>query len=414
MPDVSVLHVLLHGKRIGTLTSVGRDATIFAFNEAYIDDEGRDTLSLSFKSRLGTLITDFAATRTSLLPFFSGLLPEGRLRKYLGEKAGVNPKREFYLLWALGQDLPGAVTIEPAEGEAWPVRFDDEEGEAAQERLRQQALRFSLAGVQLKFSAANADGKGLTIPAKGIGGSWIVKLPAREFAGVPENEFSMMTLAAHVGITVPPVRLLSVWEIENLPEGIEVFGEHVFAVERFDRLSDGTPVHIEDFAQVFDVYPDDKYDKGNCRMIASVLAAESGNGDVAELVRRITFNMLIGNGDMHLKNWSVIYPDRRNPILSPAYDFVSTIPYTRDDGAALNVNKRKRFDQFTLEELADMAERARVPKKLVLDTAKETVERFTHAWREHAAALPMYEAVRETIRGHLKRLPIWGHNIKAY
>ena len=371
MPDVSVLHVLLHGKRIGTLTSVGRDATIFAFDEGYIDDEGRDTLSLSFKSILGTLITDFAATRTSLLPFFSGLLPEGHLRKYLGEKAGVNPKREFYLLWALGQDLPGAVTIEPADGEAWPVRFDDEEGEAAHERLRQQALRFSLAGVQLKFSAASAGGKGLTIPAKGVGGSWIVKLPAREFDGVPENEFSMMTLAAHVGITVPPVRLLPVREIENLPEGIEVFGEHAFAVERFDRLSDGTPVHIEDFAQVFRVYPEDKYDKGNCRMIASVLAAESGNDDVAELVRRVTFSMLIGNGDMHLKNWSLIYPDRRNPMLSPAYDFVSTIPYTHDDGAALNVNKRKRFDQFTVEELADMAERALVPKKLVLDTARE-------------------------------------------
>ena len=62
MPDVSVLHVLLHGKRIGTLTSVGRDATIFAFDEGYIDDEGRDTLSLSFKSILGTLITDFGHT----------------------------------------------------------------------------------------------------------------------------------------------------------------------------------------------------------------------------------------------------------------------------------------------------------------------------------------------------------------
>ena len=61
-------------------------------------------------------------------PFFSNLLPEGHLRDYLAERAGVNPKREFFLLWVLGRDLPGALTIEAADGEAWPPGAD---GDAA-------------------------------------------------------------------------------------------------------------------------------------------------------------------------------------------------------------------------------------------------------------------------------------------
>ncbi len=53
-------------------------------------------------------------------------------------------------------------------------------------------------------------------------------------------------------------------------------------------------------------------------------------------MRRLTFSTLIGNGDMHLKNWSLIYPDRRTAALSPAYDFASTIPYIKGDRFALN------------------------------------------------------------------------------
>ena len=61
-------------------------------------------------------------------------------------------------------------------------------------------LRFSLAGVQLKFSAVMEASGGLTVPAGGMGGSWIVKLPSARFAAVPENEFAMLELARRAGI----------------------------------------------------------------------------------------------------------------------------------------------------------------------------------------------------------------------
>jgi serine/threonine-protein kinase HipA len=107
--NVSVLNVLLYGEPIGTLTRVEGDRTLFAFNEDYVDDPGRPTLSLGFKDRLGQLITGFKPVQTKVMPFFSNLLPEGHLRTYLAERASVNPDREFFLLWVLGKDLPGAV-----------------------------------------------------------------------------------------------------------------------------------------------------------------------------------------------------------------------------------------------------------------------------------------------------------------
>ena len=407
MPDVTVLEVLFHGSPIGTLTRVAGDRTLFAFNEAYIADADRPTLGLRFKDQHGQLITDFKPVQTKVMPFFSNLLPEGPLRVYLADRAGVRPDREFFLLWVLGRDLPGAVTIRPADGEAWPqeaITRGDTSRDA--EQKHNNALRFSLAGVQLKFSAVKDARGGLTIPATGTGGAYIVKLPSQTYAQVPENEFSMMTLAGQVGINVPPINLVDIGAIANLPDGIGKLGAKAFVIERFDRLPNGELVHIEDFAQVFDVYPEDKYKTANMRNIARVIAAESDDDDLVELVRRMTFNTLIGNGDMHLMNWSLIYPDRRNAALAPAYDFVSTIPYIPNDSAALNVSRSKSFDDFSADELSHFAAKAALPEKLVLDTARETAAKFREQWAATKHHLPIGKDVVSAIDSHLQRVPI--------
>jgi serine/threonine-protein kinase HipA len=404
MSDVRVLEVMLYGEPIGTLTRVAGDRTLFSFNEAYIANADRPTLGLRFKDQYGQLITDFRPVQTKVMPYFSNLLPEGPLRTYLAERANVRSDREFFLLWVLGRDLPGAVTLRPADGEAWPSEVNS--GKQPAQRAQDTALRFSLAGVQLKFSAVKDARGGLTIPVAGVGGSYIVKLPSQSYRHVPENEFSMMTLAKLVGIDVPPIDLVDVAAIANLPNGIEELGPKAFVIARFDRLPGGGLIHIEDFAQVFDVYPDDKYKTANMRSIARVVAAESDDDDLAELVRRMTFNTLIGNGDMHLKNWSLIYPDRKNAALAPAYDFVSTIPYIRNDAAALNVSRSKAFNDFSADELTHFAAKAALPEKLVLDTARETVARFREAWAAEKGHLPMSGDVLAAIDAHLPRVPI--------
>jgi len=404
---VSVLEVQLYGRTIGTLTNVGGDRTLFAFTQEYIDEQNRPTLSLSFKDAFGHLIEDFPTTQRRLPAFFANLLPEGHLREYLAARAGVKAGREFFLLWVLGQDLPGALTVRPADGEAWPPGLD-EDSPAERRRRHSNALRFSLAGVQLKFSALRNAGKGggLTVPAEGVGGSWIVKLPSSRFEGVPENEFAMMTLARLTGIDVPEFALVELDAIEGLPEGLGVLkGHRAFAVKRFDRSETG-PVHIEDFAQVFGVYPEDKYEKATYRHIAKVLGIETDETDVAEFIRRLVFNTLIGNADMHLKNWSLIYRDGRTPSLAPAYDFVSTIAYIPDENAALKYIRTRRFDKFDLSELSNLAAKARLPERPVLQTAREAVELFHGAWKSERAHLPVPRELRALIDEHLTRLPI--------
>lgn len=407
MPDVSVLEVLLYGVPIGTLTSVPGDRTLFAFSQGYIDDPDRPTLSLSFKDRYGGLITDIRPTQTVVPPFFSNLLPEGPLRAFLGQRAGVNPKREFFLLWILGRDLPGALTIRPADGDAWPADAESAEPDQTERDRRANVLRFSLAGVQLKFSAVKSDHRnnGLTIPATGVGGSWIVKLPSARFERVPENEFAMMTLAARLGMDVPEVQLVDIDAIEGLPDGIGTLDGPALAIRRFDRTDEG-PVHMEDFAQVFGVYPDDKYEKASYRSIASVLGAETGDDGAAEFIRRLVFSTLIGNADMHLKNWSLLYPDRRTAQLAPAYDFVSTIPYIADANAALRYARTRRMAEVTMDELAYLAAKARLPGKLVSDTAVATVEAFRALWSAEKAHLPLTRETMAAIDRHIETLPL--------
>lgn len=211
---VSTLNVLLYGEPIATITNVGNDRTLFAFMDSYIHDESRPVLGLGFKDSLGGLLTSFKPTQTKLTPFFSNLLPEETMRNYLADRAGVNSAREFFLLWVLGQDLAGTITVEPADGEALPpnVHQDIED-----ETKTDGPMRFSLAGVQLKFSAVQQANGGLTIPATGQGGSWIVKLPSSRFEAVPENEYSMMELARMLGMDVPETQLLPINRIANIP-----------------------------------------------------------------------------------------------------------------------------------------------------------------------------------------------------
>lgn len=413
--QVWALDVLLHGKSVGTITCTVGDTTLFAFNSNYIQDPSRDTLGLYFRTAGDLLRTEVPSYRSHLMPFFSNLLPEGHLRTYLARQGGVHPQRELFLLWLLGEDLPGALTVRPVVSQPLPPP-QAQEGEHNSDGTSvvdpAHVLRFSLAGVQLKLSAILESSGGLTIPAHGVGGAWIVKLPSQKFAGLPENEFSMMSLAGLVGMNVPEVRLIDITLIENLPHGIEaeilnsrLLDRKALAVERFDRIGD-TRIHIEDFAQVFGLYPHEKYKKASSVNIAQVLGQQATEDDVAELVRRLVFNALIGNADMHVKNWSLIYPDRRTARLAPGYDFLCTTAYIADENAGLKVSRTRRYDKLSRDELVHFSHRAHVPENLVLRAAQETVERFHETWGREKSNLPLASSVIAAVEAQLSKIPL--------
>lgn len=98
MSEVTVLSVNLYGDKIGTLALVPGDKSIFGFTEDYIENNNRPVLGLGFTDLYGQLKTEFRPYGPAVMPFFSNLLPEGHLRKYLAQRAAVKPEREFHLL----------------------------------------------------------------------------------------------------------------------------------------------------------------------------------------------------------------------------------------------------------------------------------------------------------------------------
>ena len=222
---------------------------------------------------------------------------------------------------------------------------------------------------------------GLTVPVDGMGGSWIVKLPSARFKAVPENEFAMLELARRIGISVPESTLVDITSIKGLPEQTHTVESKALAVKRFDRLPNGESVHMEDFAQVFGQFPNDKYKHRSYANIAGVLWAESGEEATWEFVRRLVFSVLIGNADMHLKNWSLLYPDRRTPVLSPGYDFVATLPYLPADTLGLSFGDSRSLSEITPEQMRRFADTARIPASPLWQIAVDTAERTAEAWK---------------------------------
>jgi serine/threonine-protein kinase HipA len=393
---LTALAVNLHGRRIGVINRISGDRYLFSFEQDYIEEANRPTLSLSFKGQAGGLIIPTRAVTARLPAFFSNLLPEGHLREYLAGRAGVQQHREFFLLAVLGADLPGALTIAPMEQ---TVRSSAEQAadRDSHERVPDTALRFSLAGVQLKFSAIMEASGGLTIPAEGIGGSWIVKLPSSRSPSVPENEYVMMALARAVGIEVPRTELIDTSAIRGLPADAGAIEGKALAVWRFDRGEKGKTIHMEDFAQVFGLYPQDKYHHRSYANIASVLRAETGEAGTYEFFRRLVFSVLIGNGDMHLKNWSLLYPDGRTPVLSPAYDFVATFPYIPNDSLALTFGDSRSLSEIDTDQARRFADTARLPVSPLWRQVIDVADRTVAAWDQLAEKDLLPEKMRKAI-----------------
>lgn len=389
--------VWLYSDRIGTLNQRG-DYVWFRFASDYLDNPRRAVLGLAFEDDLSAR----HARALKLPPWFSNLLPEGVLRDWVAADRGVSPVREMELLAQVGRDLPGAVRVlpedEPPEGLEGDPPVDEQD---PREGSGQNGWRFSLAGVGLKFSMVH-DGDRLTLPANGQGGDWIVKLPDTVFADVPLNEHAMMTLASKVGIDVPEHRLVPLDQLSQLPGQIvrQTREGLAYAVRRFDRPGGRRLVHIEDLAQVLGKFTPQKYE-GNFETVASIAYRGRDEQSLYEFVRRLTLNILITNGDAHLKNWSLIYLDKRAPRLSPAYDIVSTGFYREqahgEEDLGLRFARTRRFEAVSLFAFERLEGKLGADGLDLAGCARETVELVQDAWPSVASLLDPNAPLRDSI-----------------
>jgi len=407
MNSTRSVSVFLNQCFVGVLTQLFDGRSILTFDEGYRSASNRPILSLSYKNVLNGIEENAQKTFIGLPTFFRHLLPEGRLRHYLAQKAGVKETQEFRLLMALRDDLPGAVVLRP-DGSDPDVANDS----AANHTLIDQPLRFSLAGVQMKFSGDLREEK-FAIPAKGVGGHWVIKLPSLSFPHVVELEYSMLLLAQKIGIDVPDFRFIPTSDIQNLPADVSgSFQGDSLISRRFDRTDSGTRIHMEDFAQVFAV--GDKYDSTlNYQSIAYVIWQEVGLDGVLEYVRRLVHMVLMGNADMHLKNWSLVYPDGIHARLAPAYDLVSTVVYTEiDKSLPFKLSAIRNFQRIDLEAFRKLSAVAKLPERPVINTVIETVDALMQEWAESKNDLPLPKSYIESIDEHMEHIPLCARRLK--
>ncbi|MGK6314168.1 type II toxin-antitoxin system HipA family toxin [Neorhizobium sp. DT-125] len=404
--SISSLEVLLNDLKVGTIVRTPGDFNAFSFEDSYRATGGFPVLSLSFRAATGGLRKDPKPVARALPAFFANLLPEDKLREAMEKHhaGSVRAGNDFDLLVALGSDLPGAVRVAPSEGTH--VRVDNLS-------FPKPKARFSLAGVQMKLSVIKNTGKGggLTLPLGDEHGLYIAKFPSTAFPGVSENEYANLALAEAIGMDVPERELVEQSEFEGIPEEFKTLSDgKVLLVKRFDRGAGGKRIHIEDFAQVFGIYPSRKYEGAAYHDIAAALGIAVSSSAALEFVRRLALAAITGNGDMHLKNWSLIYRGAGDkPTFAPVYDLLSTIPYIPADAMALSLAGERYFKAMNARRWKAFANRARLPEAAVLKAVTETVERVNQFWWSLPERAVVPEKVLERIDTHVKLMtPILG------
>ncbi len=413
--EVSFLKLALHGRLVGYLAGYRNGRNVLSFADEFKQDVNRPTFSLITHPefpRAEQLMSEPWTHNHRLHPSLSNLLPEGALRELIAKGLKIHVDNEFQIFSYLGEDLPGALVATPLEPDEVPrnilathgstkvVRFS----EAFYER-RGQEHKFSLAGVQMKFSMKAKDGR-YNLSKEGALGDWIIKTPSTQHKDVPLNEFSVMTLASMVGIEVPEIQLVELEKLDSLPPINLPDEQFAFAIKRFDRNGDQR-IHMEDFAQVLVKYPSEKYSTANYEQIGRVLYEYSGDGlaDTQQFARRLLVNILLANGDAHLKNWSLLYSDAITPRLSPAYDIVTTNVYIEGERQfALNLNNNKDWYKVSYAHFEAWAKKTNVPWRAIKPHLKDTLEKARSLWPKGIQDLPMNEGHKQKLREHWRNL----------
>lgn len=261
--------------------------------------------------------------------FFLNLLPEGaRLQLLLDSARSRDDALE--LLLRVGWDTIGDIAVLPS-GQALgerraSVAVKDLGQVSFWELFRAGTLDnadSAIPGVQEKVSAATV---AFGVRAKGAP-SAILKLNPRQFPRLVQNEAFFLRMAKGCRIEVNRAKVVH-----------DRDGEPGLLVQRFDRKNRGTEkLHQEDGCQLLDSPPANKY-QPSMRAIADRVAdtCSSPMVEVERLMRLTAFSYIIGNGDLHAKNISVLWEEIVR--LSPGYDLLSTLPYKElDQHMALSI-----------------------------------------------------------------------------
>lgn len=379
------MQIWLYDQRVGDLQSNRSGLTQFVPNPSWIAQNQLPRLGLRF------IVNPSPKAGVGLPLWFENLLPErsSELRRYFNQRLGNAKDSSSILLSHLGTDLPGAIRVVGDEVAENPSGSSP------------TPHRFSLAGMQLKFSMRNVGGRFVQPAADQTGDEWILKHPG-ELEGLVENELSMMEWARRSKFDVPDTRKVLHNEMEDALFLRDI--QSLFAVRRFDRTTLGR-VHQEDFAQSLFRSPEDKY-VGTYEELVRMVEDACDRETAEEFVRRIIFVVVSGNGDAHLKNWSFVWPEGSlKPRLSPLYDQVCTVavtgfgyedptPHNRNPRSppelALSLSRVRSFTELNSAAMKEFAMYLRLSPEFLISTARNICDSLPDLPTEVSDALQVH------------------------
>lgn len=269
--------------------------------------------------------------------------------------------------------------------------------EEALKRLAEESTNkgFTVPGVQKKLSLhlTNENSPRLTLVNYPTG--YIFKPQTEEYETLPEAEYLIMQMAKQVGIKTVPFALIK----------MNYKGELAYITKRIDRVQADDKMQMlamEDFCQLEERLTEDKY-KGSYERCAKVIKKYSSMAifDLTELYLRLVFSFVVGNSDMHLKNFSMIERTEGSGeyVLSAAYDLlpVNAIMPEDEEEFALTMCKKKR--KIKRKDFLAFAEEIGIEKitaeKLIVKVIKE---------KETLLAMTDDSYLTETMKIRLKEL----------
>ncbi|HLG12745.1 MAG TPA: type II toxin-antitoxin system HipA family toxin [Dehalococcoidia bacterium] len=384
------LVIWLYGVQVAVITRHrGRlrlEYTEDAFNRYEL---GTPVLSLSLPLRIERY------THIPVQAFIDGLLPEGQPREIIARDFGIKKDDTYRLIEALGRDCAGAIVIQPADANAPPLsttltarHLTDPELADLVTNLRNAPLgaggqvRISLAGVQEKLLLTRMLDGSWGQPVDGTPSTHILKPEIRQYPSTVENEAFGMRLAKKLGLAVAQV------------ETTVVAGRKLIVVERYDRLvhPDGSVerLHQEDFCQATAVLPAQKYQEDggpSLKRLAGILQSMGPLESMEALLRAVTLNVLLGNGDAHAKNFSLIHEPTGLIHLAPLYDIMSTLYYDIDD-LAMYIDNVHRIRRVTTERIVNEAVSWGMNRRRALEIVMALIDKAAESLPAAQAEIP--------------------------
>lgn len=401
------LHVWLNGDCIGELQQDDDGRLRFRYFEEWRSHPKAAPLSISLP------LQKEAFPQKQARPFFAGLLPEESNRDLIAKMLGVSKNNDFGLLDGIGGECAGAVSLLPVG--AVPAASKPPAGQVFDEEalskmfselpkrplmVGESGLRLSLAGAQSKIAVSRL-GDAYALPLDNTPSTHILKPSSPHFAGLVENECFCMKLAAALGLAVAKVRVSRAGPISFLE------------VERYDRRlhPDGSVerLHQEDFCQALGIPPELKYQAeggpGFKRCFELVRAVSSVPAlDLLLLFDAAVFNFLIGNGDAHGKNFSLLHSSS-GIRLAPLYDLVCTQAYPElSPIMAMKIGGERNPGRIRLTHWSEFASEAGLGMAVAMRRIRLFAERTLKAIDEVADAFGKDTKAPEMTRTNCQKL----------